>query len=234
MTPPTEGYRTDFRYRDRRTKARYIALKYAPLLAGSVLDVGCDEGALRDHLAAPERYVGIDRDGRPDRRVDLEREPIPFPDRSFDCVLCTDVLEHVDNLHAVFDELCRVALRHLIVSLPNPWGELWRVLRHADYAPGRPLKFYGLPVDEPPDRHKWFFSPQEAERFVAERGERHGFAVAQLDYDRTFPEGAGLRGRLRRLARRYLLRADLEPKNLEAGTLWALLERTAGRLDEGS
>ncbi len=108
-----------------------------------------------------------------DRYVDLERDKLPFPDNSFDCVLCLDVLEHIENIHEIFDELCRVTCRYVIVSLPNPWADFYNMLRFGDYDVDRPLKFYGLPLEPPEDRHKWFFSNEEAEKFIPESCTEH-------------------------------------------------------------
>ncbi|MFH1144533.1 MAG: methyltransferase domain-containing protein [Candidatus Eisenbacteria bacterium] len=63
---------------------------------------------LRDILGVAS-YVGVDIAGRPDIELNLEKaERLPFDDDAFDTVLCADVLEHLDNLHAIFDELVRV------------------------------------------------------------------------------------------------------------------------------
>ncbi|MFH1501848.1 MAG: methyltransferase domain-containing protein [Candidatus Eisenbacteria bacterium] len=51
-----------------------------------------------------------------------EAERLPFADDSFDTALCVDVLEHLDDLHAMFAELVRVSGRRVIVSLPNCWN----------------------------------------------------------------------------------------------------------------
>ena len=67
--------------------------------------------ALRD-LLPRVRYTGIDLGGTPDITIDLERaDRLPFDAAAFRCVVCSDVLEHLDNLHAVFGELLRVAGR---------------------------------------------------------------------------------------------------------------------------
>jgi hypothetical protein len=211
-TPPAALYRTGLSYTDRPSKARYIADKYAQILRGSVLDVGCDRAPLRTLVADPSRYVGLDINPEADITMDLERDGLPFPDRSFDTVLCTDVLEHLARCHAVFDQLCRVADARVVVSLPNPL----RALIQGLYAgSGGHLKYYGLPTDPPADRHKWFFGHEDAARFLTERGRRNGFAVEQLDTE----DSAGpywLNGRGEDV---------LDHPNIRAGTLWCVLRR---------
>ena len=138
-------------YTDRESRARWVADKYIPFLAASVLDVGAWEQHLRKYLPRGSRYVGIDRAGSPDVRGNLDAGAIPFKDGAFECVICTEVLEHLEHIHAVFDDLIRVSRRWVIVSLPNCWATArWTVLTGRTVAP----KFYGLPVDPPEDRHQ--------------------------------------------------------------------------------
>lgn len=205
-------YRTDLRYTDRPSKAAYIADKYGAILAGSVLDVGCDKAPLRVLVAQPGRYVGVDMNAGADVVVDLDRRDLPLPSQEFDTVVCTDVLEHLERCHAVFDELCRVSRRHVIVSLPNPLRNLLNAI--AEGSAGR-LKYYGLPVDRPADRHRWFFGFEEAAKFLSVRGERAGFVVEQLDSE----EGGCPSWRLRDG------RDVLGSANVRAGTLWCVLRR---------
>ncbi|MDR3574626.1 MAG: methyltransferase domain-containing protein [Anaerolineaceae bacterium] len=119
--------------------------------------MGADECQLRPYLKNTSSYTGIGLGGHPDLRINLEKEDIPFDNDSFDCVLYLDVLEHVVNIHHAFDDLCRVSKNYVIISLPNPWADMYEVLCHQDYQPGMPFKFYGLPVEPVEDRHKWFF-----------------------------------------------------------------------------
>ncbi|GAG42554.1 unnamed protein product, partial [marine sediment metagenome] len=67
-----------------------------------------DECHLKQHLDEGASYWGIGLGEHLDQQVNLEKEKIPFPENSFDCVLCLDVLEHLEHIHQVFDELCRV------------------------------------------------------------------------------------------------------------------------------
>lgn len=216
---------TDLRYTCRASKAEYVWRKYARILTGRVLDVGADECHLRTHLPAGVAYTGIGLGGQPDYQVDLEHELIPFQDHAFDCVLCLDVLEHLDNPHAVFDELCRVSRQYVIVSLPNPWASFQQVLRTGFYAPGRAQKYYGLPVEPPPDRHKWFFGASEAKRFIAHRAALRGFNVVQMDIEGLGVVGVADWGAAQPPPRPADLSTEVDPMDLVAGPLWAVLER---------
>lgn len=164
----------------REGRSRFVATHFAPLWNGSVLDVGCFRRDLGAHLPTGCRYVGIDLMGQPDLVVNLDRGHIPFADGSFDMVVCVDVLEHLEAIHHVFDELLRVSSNRVLVSLPNCWHGNWRWL-----LPGLPRhsgKYYGLPSQRPPDRHRWFFNAVEAVEFLQVRSKQAGAEVEYLDF----------------------------------------------------
>lgn len=92
------------------------------LSGGAVLDVGCGGGFLAEEFARDGFAVtGIDP---ATRSLDAARkhaadgglvidyregkgEALPFPDASFDIVVCCDVLEHVEDLGLVIGEVAR-------------------------------------------------------------------------------------------------------------------------------
>ncbi len=227
-------FNTGFTYHDRRGKAEYVWRKYGSILSGSVLDVGADQGYLRSFLGEGASYTGIGLSAGPGiSMVDLEKGPIPFGDDSFDCVLCLDVLEHLDNVHFVFDSLCRVTRQWLIISLPNPWAVFWGGVTVRQYAPGRQLKFYGLPTEPDPDRHKWFFSSSEAREFVRYRSEKNGMEIVQYDnelwpVDPPAVSGSSIRSFFTRLAMSVVLRKGLEISDLYNGPSWWVLRKRSG------
>lgn len=218
-------FQTDFVFRDRASKARYVWLKYRPILAGRILDVGADECQLRRELPEGCDYTGVGAGGSPDVELNLEAGRLPFGEGEFDCVLCLDVLEHLESAHAVFDELCRVSRRWVIVSLPNAYRDFWALLRSGDYRPGVHLKFYGLPVEPPADRHRWFFTRDEALAFVKQRAKRNGLHIVEWDLNPPPRPTRGWRGLLERLALRALVHPGFDLDNLRAGALWAVLEK---------
>lgn len=84
-------------------------------MSGSVLDVGCGEMPFRGLLPQGCRYTGIDVAQADDFGMTRSSEiiafdgvNIPFPDSSFDHLLCTEVLEHVKQPEALMAEMYRV------------------------------------------------------------------------------------------------------------------------------
>jgi 2-polyprenyl-3-methyl-5-hydroxy-6-metoxy-1,4-benzoquinol methylase len=200
---------------ERRLRSEYIATRFRPLFRGNVLDVGCDRALLKP-LLPDVKYFGIDVGGTPDRLVDLEKEnAVPFPDGSYDCIVCSDVLEHLNNLHHIFGELIRVSRGHVILSLPNNWTNARLPVGRGKGAIGH----YGLPVDPPADRHKWFFSLTEAEAFIKGQQAKVPFEIVEM-FAMEKPRFAPVRF-LRHLAagshEQYL--------NRYAHTLWAVLKK---------
>lgn len=203
------------RFTERADRTEYMVHHFGRHISGAVLDVGCDRAVLKDLVEGLD-YLGIDVAGEPDMTVNLEQvERLPFEDGQFDCVVCTDVLEHLDNLHAIFDELLRVSRSRVVMSLPNCWA-----LARVPIRRGRgSFSHYGLPTDRPMDRHKWFFSAGEAVDFVAGRlaNRSDGWRIlAQRACEK--PQNALVRG-LRRLRYPHQMRY----LNRYARTLWFVL-----------
>lgn len=130
--------------------------------------VGCDlsrEGCLR----------GVERFGLPS--VACNASVLPFPDLSFDAVLCSEVIEHAQDPFRVLSELMRVARRFVLVTTAECLHSEWErrlvlKLRNLDiphvemnwWLPGdfretmgegvetqRQIREYGLPSDSEKD-----------------------------------------------------------------------------------
>lgn len=116
MPRPVERYRRDF-----------VALLLAQH-PGSVLDVGCGDGALLRQLAAQGIAVaGVDVDADAvaalaragfDARV-CDAAQLPFPNGSFDWVVVTWSAHHFASLAVALEECWRVARRG--VAVIDPW-----------------------------------------------------------------------------------------------------------------
>ena len=203
-------------FNKRARRIDYLVRHFRRYLDGRVLDVGCDMAILRDLLPLNASYTGIDIGGDPDLRLNLEKiERLPFDDKAFDVVVCTDVLEHLDNLHVVFGELVRVSSRYVIISLPNNWASARRQIARGY---GR-IAHYGLPPTPQSDRHKWFFNLSEAREFLEGQAESLSLSVAEMRITQR-PRGLILKAFLRLFT--PSLKCYL---NRYTHTLWAVLEK---------
>jgi SAM-dependent methyltransferase len=114
-----------------RFRARLLE-ELAPLAPRSVLDAGCGEGHVAEWLAEVlpgSEITGVD--GRADaliafrarnpglHAVEGDLHALPFPDNAFDLVLCTEVLEHLEQPEAALRELGRVCSAHLFLTVPH-------------------------------------------------------------------------------------------------------------------
>jgi len=97
-----------------------------------ILEVGCRAGNLTQHFANGNQVVGVDIDRAAlklfEERlscrgywVDVDDEPLPFPDMSFDVVVFSEVMEHVRFPQKALGEIRRVLKLdgRLIGSVPN-------------------------------------------------------------------------------------------------------------------
>lgn len=80
---------------------RYKRQLLEAMIEGSCLNVGCGS-----HII--EKAVNID--------AGLPR--LPYPDNSFDTVICSDVLEHLGPHRQAIKELLRIAGKKVIISVP--------------------------------------------------------------------------------------------------------------------
>jgi len=109
---------------DQRLRARVVAAM-VDSQAESVLDVGCGNGFVTRRLRASKLLVGLDPSEEALSHYDGVRVlasggRLPFADRSFDAVVCVEVLEHLsDELFAkVTNELARVARNSIVIGVP--------------------------------------------------------------------------------------------------------------------
>ena len=207
-------------FTSREGRAKFISVMYKIFMKESILDVGCSDKDLKKFIPPDVKYIGIDISGNPDFRVDLEKDKLNnFANNSFHTVVCTEVLEHLDNIHEVFDDLCRVSKKYIIISLPNNWLNFkFRLIKNSGTA-----KFYGLPLEKPVDRHKWFFNYEEALNFINKRGEKNNFRLKSY-FPITFSH-YGLINRMFNIIFKLYYRNKFGFSNAFFSSLWALLEK---------
>jgi ubiquinone/menaquinone biosynthesis C-methylase UbiE len=97
------------------------------------LEIGCGHGVLAERLAHRDLRVTATDLSATDVEVVQERlaraglaittavahaEHLPFPDKSFDTVLCAHTLEHVRKFEIAVSEIIRVARKRILVIVP--------------------------------------------------------------------------------------------------------------------
>ena len=110
-------------YSNRKQRCQFVARSFKDYIGSSVANIGGGGlKYLRSFLDDDIAYLEVDINGEPDLLANLETDlPLPIENNSWQTVVCTDVLEHLDNFHDVFDELVRISSQYLILSLPNPF-----------------------------------------------------------------------------------------------------------------
>lgn len=104
-----------------------------------LLDIGAGAGIVEamDFRGLARRICGIDLDPRVEANPLLDEakrasaESIPYPDGSFDVVVCDNVLEHLERPQQVFGEVARV-LRPggaFLGKTPNKWHYMPTIAR---------------------------------------------------------------------------------------------------------
>lgn len=112
------------------------------LYFNNCLDAGCGEGfdllKLKETSLCNKKIIGVDL-SRPALSVAQKTLSnckfynaniinLPFKNKTFDLVLCLEVLEHLRHPHLAIRELERVARKYIIYSVPNePWFSLLRM-----------------------------------------------------------------------------------------------------------
>lgn len=122
-----------------------IAAITADIAGSSVMDVGCGTGALlrrvRDARTGPGTLAGVDFVIDPDLKDEgiqyfaAKVEALPFPDKAFDTVICTHVIEHIVDYRAAIAELRRVARQRLILVVPREREYRYTFNPHVNFFP---------------------------------------------------------------------------------------------------
>ncbi len=103
---------------------KYILDEVTPQME-SVIDIGCGRGYFLEQLVkkGANNIWGCDLfDAVPVAGTQYKQgniENLPFPDKSFDVVVCSHILEHVKDFDRAVSEIKRIAKKKVIVTVPK-------------------------------------------------------------------------------------------------------------------
>ena len=109
------GIREHSKYNERLTTLKEMNNGF--LRDENILDVGCGKNFYNLSNFFGDRYFGVDYEGYFIKKIssshftecDLNKNKLPYEDNSFENVICTDVLEHLEFPHRFIKELFRVS-----------------------------------------------------------------------------------------------------------------------------
>jgi SAM-dependent methyltransferase len=112
-------------------RALYKAIeKNVKAIDGDVMDFGCGSKPYRSLFENCKEYIGVDFEPieaskNPNVDVFYNGKDIPFEDKKFDCIFCTEVVEHLFNLEEILEEFHRVLKDDgiVILTFPFAWPE---------------------------------------------------------------------------------------------------------------
>jgi len=134
-----------------RLKAILKILNKLP--SGAIVDLGCMDDYLARQLSKKFDYAGYDENPlcMNEKIIRLKIEKIP-KNKKFDIVLCTEVLEHVDDPVNLIKKIKKLSNRFILISVPNePFFSLARLFVPAKehlwtIYPWTLEKYFGKPV----------------------------------------------------------------------------------------
>ena len=153
MQKTTDNYR---KHTSKNPVQKYLIERfYTTLLSeiknlkpSSILDVGCGEGFTLERLqdaGIGKKLEGVDY---LDTAIQIGRKQfpqftlrqgniyaLPYQDNSFDLLICSEVLEHLEHPDEALKELFRVTKKYVVFSVPNePWFMASNFLRGKNWS----------------------------------------------------------------------------------------------------
>lgn len=142
---------------------------YRMIQPKKIFDAGCGEGLVLNTLneiRPIEKAFAIDIDEK--EVIDATRNlpfcqikqgsiyDIPFEESAFDLVICSEVLEHLEDPDKALQELFRVSSEYAILSVPRE--PIWRIMNMARF------KYWNALGNTPDHRNHW--STKQFVRFL--------------------------------------------------------------------
>lgn len=173
LSPDLQAH--EFQRRRVRSSVQFV------LHGETLLDVACNAGYVRSYCPEASRIVGVDVNPKLvelakqhlDDAVEGRAEALPFPDKSFDVVNLSGLLEQVFAPEPILREAARVARRAVVGNTTHEagcWGKhrterhVWQSrsyseveIRNVLAVAGKIVKLGTVDINHPPEPQCWYF-----------------------------------------------------------------------------
>jgi len=154
----------------------------------SILDIGCGDGVVGEHLPAKTNYLGLDiveasiyeqKHGKPNIRYVQPNAITEIINKEgpWDMILLLDVLEHTRNFTGLFVEAMASTSKYLVVSLPNELFFLDRLRMVA----GKELNAHSLDLTGQPEgfKHQFIINIDKARALLSTKAAENNFELKE-------------------------------------------------------
>lgn len=188
--------------------------------APRVLDVGCRNCEAREIFDHHVNYQGNDLFQNESGSVTYVGDILAMEfDRQYDCVMALDIIEHVDQPHALMEKLIGLTENYLLVSLPN----VFDLTHKFQFVFGNTLGGkYKFGLEDSLDRHRWVMNYDEIQAFLAHYAKKHSMQLV------THNLRIGLNAQSRRWRMGCALLSPFVDEKHLTGTVMALFSKRSG------
>jgi len=154
------------------------------VLQGLLLDIGCNDCAITRFLPSDRyEYLGADlsssalKEGSHQRRILCDACFLPIKTNIIDAVICSEVIEHLEEPHSILEEIVRVLKPKgkLVISTPNKESMFLQIQNS--------LRIPRLHDWRYVESHFQVYSPKEFDALL----EEHGFRIKKKAKSTAFP-----------------------------------------------
>jgi len=137
-------------------RSQFVARKLGKLNNKIVLDIGCRDQIFKKSLQGNFKYIGIDYDPEIDHSEFINHNlenGLPKQLGKIDIINAMDVLEHVENIHDIFNECFKKSEQKIAIALPNMAYYKFRLTFLFSGEISGKYIFHSKKII---DRHRWF------------------------------------------------------------------------------
>ena len=149
------------------SRIEFVAKKLGKLNEHIILDLGCRDMSLKNYLDGNFNYIGLDYSEEKEANSNFINHNLenglPKDLKQVDTIVALDVLEHVENIHEVYNELFSASKKTVIIALPNMAYYKFRInFLIKGVLSGK----YIFSTHKVIDRHRWIPNYSSIDKFV--------------------------------------------------------------------